>query len=38
MDDAHFDGDRDQCLRAPEARAIDTAIDIYDDAIQREVE
>jgi hypothetical protein len=31
MNDAHFDGDRDQCLRA-EARAIDTAIDIYNDA------
>jgi hypothetical protein len=38
MDDAHFDADRDQCLRAPEARAIDTAIDIYNDAIQHEVE
>ena len=38
MDDSHFDGDRDQCLRAPEVRAIDTAIDIYNDAIHREVE
>jgi hypothetical protein len=38
VDDTHFDGDRDPCIIAPEARAIDTAIDLYNDAIQRVVE
>lgn len=38
IDDAHFDGDRDQHLTAADALAIDTAIDLYNDAIQRVVE
>ena len=38
IDDAHFDADRDQHLTAGDALAIDTAIDLYNDAIQGIVE
>jgi hypothetical protein len=38
IDDAHFDAERDRYLTAADALAIDTAIDIYNDAIQDEVE
>jgi hypothetical protein len=38
IDDAHFDADRDRYLTAADALAIDTAIDLYNDAIQAEVE
>jgi hypothetical protein len=38
IDDAHFDADRDRYLTAADALAIDTAIDLYNDAIQLVVE
>ena len=38
IDDAHFDADRDQHLTAAAALAIDTAIDLYNGAIQGVVE
>jgi hypothetical protein len=38
IDDAHFDTDRDRYLTGADALAIDTAIDLYNDAIQSEVE
>ena len=38
VDDAHFDANRDEHLTGAEARAIDAAIDLYNDAIQNVVE
>lgn len=38
IDDAHFDANRDEHLTGAEARAIDAAIDLYNDAIQNVVE
>ena len=38
IDDAHFDSDRDPYLTAGDALAIDTTIDLYNDAIQQVVD